>query len=113
MNTGSHLRLLWLTFILISASLSTKAQTPKLPIAPREGFWVVEWTPKSRQCTVRFYTDRQELIYEETLDQRINIARRQTKHSLNIALDQAMYVWNITHKAPIDRQWVAMQLYRK
>lgn len=113
MITLSHVRSLLIALLLIASSLPTKAQTPKLPIAPREGFWVVEWIPTNRQCTVRFYTNEQELIYEETIDRRLNIARRQTKQSLNVALDQAMYVWNATHKAPTDRQWVAIQFERK
>lgn len=113
MITPSHVRFFLIALLLITASLPAKAQTPKLPIAPREGFWVVEWIPKNKQCTVRFYTDEQELIYEETISRRLNIARRQTKQSLNVALDQAMYVWNATHKAPTNRQWVALQFDRK
>jgi hypothetical protein len=113
MITRSRFRFLLIALLLTIASLSTRAQTQKLPVAPREGFWVIEWMPKSKQCTVRFYTNDQELIYEETIDRRLNIGRRQTKQSLNVALEQAMYVWNATHEAPTDRQWVAIQLNRK
>lgn len=113
MITRPHFRILLIALLLSTASLPTSAQTSKLPVTPREGFWVVEWMPRSKQCTVRFYTNKQELIYEETIDRRLNIARRQTKQSLNVALDQAMYVWNATHKAPTDRQWVAIQFDRK
>lgn len=113
MITTSSVRFFLIAFLLITASLPTKAQTSKLSATPREGFWVVEWMPRSKQCTVRFYTNKQDLIYEETIDRRLNIARRQTKRNLNIALEQAMYVWNATHKAPTDRQWVAIQFERK
>lgn len=113
MNPISQLRLAVIAALLLTASFATQAQTQKEPFVPRQGFWVVETPPKSRQCVVRFYTDDQKLIYQETVNRCLNIARRQTKRQLNVALEQAMFVWNATHQIPTDRQWVAVQLDKK
>jgi hypothetical protein len=113
MHTQSNLRFVLTAFLLLLAAVGAPAQTRPQPTVPHEGSWVIEWTPKSRSCVVRFYNDQRQLIYEETLNRRLNIARRQTKRNLNVALDQAMYVWNATHKVPSDRQWVAVQFDRK
>lgn len=113
MNVHSFLRLAVLAFLFTLPLVPALAQTRKIPVVAREGSWVVEWTPKSRPCIVRFYNDQHQLIYEETVDRPLNIARRQTKRNLNVALEQAMYVWNATHKVPTDRQWVAVQFDRK
>ena len=113
MNTKPHLRSALIAFLLFFTSIAGQAQKKQSPVVPREGSWVVEWTPKSRSCMVRFYNDQRQLIYEETIDRRLNIARRQTKQNLSVALDQAMYVWNATHKVPSDRQWVAVQFEKK
>ena len=103
MTTRSRIHLAALAFLFILASIPTLAQSKTTPAVAREGSWVVEWTPKSRQCIVRFYNDQRQLIYEETMERSLNIARRQTKQNLNVALEQAMYVWNATHKLPTDR----------
>lgn len=113
MNASSPVRLVLLTILLVTASFTAQAQPKKETPTPRDGFWVVETAPKSRQCTVRFYTNDQKLVYEETVNRSLNIARRQTKRQLNVALEQAMFVWNATHKVPADRQWVAVQFDKK
>lgn len=108
-----YLHSVLITGLLLSTLSLAPAQTPRQPVAIREGSWVIEWNSKSRSCIVRFYNDQRQLIYEETMNRRLNIARRQTKQHLNVALDQAMYVWNATHKVLTDRQWVAVQFDRK
>lgn len=113
MNVRSSLRLAALAFLFALPLIPALAQTKKIPVVAREGSWVVEWSLKSRPCIVRFYNNQRQLIYEETVDRSLNIARRQTKRNLNVALEQAMYVWNATHKVPTERQWVAIQLDRK
>lgn len=113
MNIPAYLRLTVTALLLTLASIPARAQTKKALTVPREGFWVVEWTPKSRQCIVRFYNDQKQLIYEETVNRSLNIARRQTKQNLNVALEQAVYVWNATRTLPTDRQWVAVQFDKK
>ena len=77
------------------------------------GFWVVETPQKGQQCTVRFYTNDNKLIYQETIDRHLNITRQHVKHQLNVALEQAMFVWQVTHQVPTDRQWVAVQFDKK
>ena len=108
MSTISYFRLAVLAILFATASFSAQAQAKQAPIVSREGFWVIETPAKGRQCIVRFYTDQNELIYEETVERRLNIARRQTKRQLNVALEQTLFVWNATHKVPTDRQWVAV-----
>lgn len=113
MKTTPKLRCALLAAWVGLASFAAPAQVKKAPIVTREGSWVIEWAPKSRQSIVRFYNNQQQLIYEETLDRRLNIARRKTKQNLSVALEQAMFVWNATHKVPADRQWVAVQFEKK
>lgn len=113
MYCRSRFRLITLIILFALPMAPVRAQAKKVPVVVREGSWVVEWTPKSRRCVVRFYNNQQALIYEETVDRPLNIARRQTKRNLDMALEQAMYVWNATHKVPTDRQWVAIQFDKK
>lgn len=113
MNIHSPFRLALVAALLLFASFAIQAQAKKELLTPRNGFWVVETPAKSRQCIVRFYTDEKELIYEETVNRCLKIARRQTKRQLNVALDQALFVWNATHKIPTDRQWVSVRFDRK
>jgi hypothetical protein len=108
-----YLRLALVAFFFLSTHAAVQAQNRQAPTIAREGFWVVEWMPKNRSCIVRFYNDQRQLVYEETMDRRLNIVRRQTRQNLSVALDQAMYVWNATHKVPTERQWVAVQFDRK
>ena len=112
MNTLLQPRLAITVLIILAASFGTQAQSKNSQPVARDGFWVIETTPKSHQCTVRFYTNEQKLIYQETVNRSLNIARRQTKQQLNVALEQAMFVWNATHKVPTDRQWVAVRFER-
>ncbi|GAB2564611.1 hypothetical protein [Spirosoma areae] len=113
MSTISQLRFALICILLAASSLTAYAQTERDRLTPSEGFWVVESSPKSRQCTVRFYTNEKKLIYEETVNRALKLTRRQTKQQLNIALERAMFVWNATHQIPTDRQWVAAQFDRK
>ncbi|AUD04288.1 hypothetical protein [Spirosoma pollinicola] len=96
-----------------AAPLASQAQTKHESPVARDGFWVVETPPKGDSCVVRFYTNDKKLIYQETINRCLNIARRQTRRQLNTALDQAMFVWQATHQIPTDRQWVAVQFYTK
>lgn len=113
MKTITCFRPAVLAILFSIASLTVQAQKDKTPSAPREGFWVTESTPNSPRCIVRFYNNQSQLIYEETVDRRLNIARAQVKRQLNAALEQAMFVWNATRKVPTDRQWVAVQFHKK
>lgn len=116
MKTIAYLRLAVMAILVATASFSARAQTAKIkkaPIVAREGSWVIEWNPKDHHCLVRFYNNQQQLVYEEKVNRRLNITRRQTQRSLNAALEQAMFVWNATHKMPTDRQWVAIQFDEK
>ena len=113
MKTISQLRLAFVALLFTTASFATQVQKTKEQPVAKDGFWVVETAPKSRQTIVRFYANEQKLVYEETVDRSLNIARKQTKQQLNVALEQAMFVWNATHKVPTDRQWVAVQFEKK
>ncbi|GAB3541601.1 hypothetical protein [Spirosoma fluminis] len=109
MNTISSIRLALLCLLFTTVSFAAQAQKKQAPIVAREGYWVIETPAKGNECMVRFYTNANQLIYEEKVERRLNIARTQTKRNLSSALEQAMFVWNATHKLPADRQWVAIQ----
>ncbi|MBN8822282.1 MULTISPECIES: hypothetical protein [unclassified Spirosoma] len=109
MNTRKHLCLTIIGLFFLAASFGAQAQSLNTFTTPQDGFWVIETTPKSSVSIVRFYTNDQRLIYQETISRKLNIRRVQTKKQLNVALEQALFVWNATHKVPTDRQWVAMQ----
>lgn len=113
MKSSSQLRFAITAILIFTASFATQAHPPKQSVGSHDGFWVIETPPKSHQCIVRFYTNEQKLIYEETVNRSLNIARRQTKRQLNVALEQALFVWNVTHKLPADRQWVAVQFDKR
>ena len=95
--------------ISFAAQAQQKSGTP----VPHDGFWVVEAPAKGHSCTIRFYTTDKQLIYEETLNRSLRIARPKTRRQLNAALEQTLFVWNATHQVPTDRQWVAVQFDKK
>ena len=64
MKPSSLLCSVLMTTLLMTASFAAQAQPKKETLIPLDGFWVVETAPKSRQCTVRFYTNDQKLVYE-------------------------------------------------
>ncbi|WP_157579266.1 hypothetical protein [Spirosoma montaniterrae] len=105
----AKLRPILIATLFVLATVTTYAQSKRAPIVAREGFWVTETPAKGQYTIVRFYTNQNQLVYEETIERRLNIARQQTKRQLNTALEQAMFVWNATHKVPTERQWVAAQ----
>ena len=103
------LRLAVIILLAIVTLVPTQAQSKKGPIVSHEGSWMIETPAKGRHSIVRFYTNESRLIYQETVDRRLDITRPKIKGQLNAALEQALYVWNATHKMPADRQWVAIQ----
>ncbi len=113
MKTISYLRLAVLAILISLGPLTANAQARKVSLASQDGFWVIETPPHGRQCIVRFYNDQNQLIYEETLNRCLKVNQLKTQRSLNVALEQALFVWKATHKMPMDRQWVAIQFDKK
>ncbi|GAB3943624.1 hypothetical protein GCM10028805_10120 [Spirosoma harenae] len=110
MNTLAKFRLAVVALSLLASSVAVEAKplNDKEPVVSTNGFWVIETAPENATSTVRFYTNDQRLIYQETVNQKLNIHRRKIKQRLTIALEQAMFVWNATHQIPTDRQWVSV-----
>ncbi|MFD1141755.1 hypothetical protein ACFQ4C_11580 [Larkinella insperata] len=111
MKTYSFIRLaLVATSLLLSAA--TFGQNPSTN-APREGFWVVESQPK-KPCTAYFYTNDNQLIYQEALAKKqLNIKRATTRQRLNAVLEQALRQWALNQQAvPANQQWLASEFKR-
>jgi hypothetical protein len=69
-----------LTALILISAVCSQAQTK----APTHGFWVVESNVNQPKIqTIRFYTDDAKLIYEETVNAKLNLKREKTKLALN------------------------------
>ena len=75
------MKTIMLTALILISAVCSQAQI-KAPA--NHGFWVVESNinqPKVQ--TIRFYTDDAKLIYEETINAKLNLKREKTKLALN------------------------------
>ncbi|WP_460669702.1 hypothetical protein [Larkinella ripae] len=115
MKRYSHLRLA-LVALTLFLSVATFGQNRKTNTA-RSGFWVVESQPK-KQCTVYFYTDDNQLVYQEVLAKKqLNIKRATTRESLNTVLEQALRQWALNQQSgresiPTNQQWLAAEFQK-
>ncbi|MBB6127979.1 hypothetical protein [Mucilaginibacter lappiensis] len=74
------MKTIMLTALILISAVCSQAQTK----TPGYGFWVVESNPSQPKVqTIRFYTDDSKLIYEETINARLNLKREKTKLALN------------------------------
>lgn len=112
MKTYSQLRLAFVaTALFLSVAVSGQNRHPD---PSRKGFWVVESQPK-KPCTVYFYNNDHQLIYQEVLAKKqLNIRRAATRQSLNAVLDQALRQWAQNqqpdgHPLLANQQWLASE----
>ncbi|MFC5409628.1 hypothetical protein ACFPMF_09935 [Larkinella bovis] len=104
------------TSLLLALTTATFGQgrLSRTNVPPHEGFWVVESQPK-KNCTVYFYNDANQLIYQEVLTKKqLNIKRPATQESLNAVLKQALQQWSLGQKTgheavPANQQWLAAE----
>ncbi|NHA05011.1 hypothetical protein G7092_14465 [Mucilaginibacter sp. HC2] len=79
------MKTIMLTALILISAVCSQAQTK----TPEHGFWVVESNPhQSKVQIIRFYTDESKLIYEETINARLNLKREKTKLALNQLSDK-------------------------
>ncbi|RYZ24167.1 MAG: hypothetical protein EOO16_01850 [Chitinophagaceae bacterium] len=81
-----------LAVLLLAATAPTRAQAARVPRwAPVKGYWVVENNVKTPdRCTVFFYNNDHELVYEEAIEKTLNLDRRRTLLRLNRVLEAAV-----------------------
>jgi hypothetical protein len=67
---------------------------------PEKGYWqLVSNLQDKKTVTVRFYTDQNEMIYEETLNNtKMNPNRKKVRRQLYYALQDAYSQWTIAQK---------------
>jgi hypothetical protein len=62
------------------------------------GYWVVESAKKSKVQTVKFYSEQNELVYEETVRGKINVSDKKVQNALNkilaVMVNQKSYTAN-------------------
>ena len=85
--------LLTITCICVAASAQNKTKVPRY--VSDMGFWVVEdniHTPN--QCTVYFYNNNQELVYQQKVSGgKLNLAKRKVLMALKGALETSVVAW--------------------
>jgi len=75
------MKTIMLTALILISAVCSQAQI-KAPAT--HGFWVVESNVNQPKVqTIRFYTDDAKLIYEETINAKLNLKREKTKLALN------------------------------
>lgn len=79
---------------------------------PKTGYWVlISNINVKKATTVQFYTDANQLIYEEFVkDKKLNLNRLKTLRCLRKGLDSALIAWNQQKKAQYDKNWIAANL---
>jgi hypothetical protein len=75
------MKTIMLTALILISAVCSQAQI-KTPAT--HGFWVVESNANQPKVQIiRFYTDDAKLIYEETINAKLNLKREKTKLALN------------------------------
>ena len=74
------MKTIMLTALILISAVCSQAQTK----VPTHGFWVVESNVNQPKVqTIRFYTDDAKLIYEETINAKLNLKREKVQLALN------------------------------
>ena len=112
MNTNQLFRSLLLAALVSATTCTTSIAKPRRSVRSfaQNGFWVVETTPQNRQSLIRFYNNDSQLVYQETINRRLNIHREATQDQLNAVLEQAIDKWTASQPLKSEQKLVAMQL---
>ncbi|RYY39936.1 MAG: hypothetical protein EOO08_08570 [Chitinophagaceae bacterium] len=79
---------------LLLAAGSANAQKRQPKWVPVKGYWVVEDNiNQPGVAIVYFYNQQSELVYQETVNRRIDLDRRRTLLRLNRTLEEAVATW--------------------
>lgn len=86
----NKMKIIFSAILIAAFSIGAKAQDTKEPF--RFSHWVIESNVKTpRISTVKFYNDKLDLIYEESISgKKIKIAKRKVRDSLDQALAQVL-----------------------
>lgn len=75
------MKTIMITALILISAICSQAQN-KVPAS--HGFWVVESNiNKPKVQTVRFYSDDSKLLYEETVNTKLNLKREKVQLALN------------------------------
>ena len=96
------MKTIMLTALILISAVCSQAQI-KTPAT--HGFWVVESNANQPKVqTIRFYTDDAKLIYEETINAKLNLKREKTK----LALNQLSNKLNESRDNPENKKLIAL-----
>jgi hypothetical protein len=106
------MKTLFILCLFTALTCTAQAQTTKRPEPATLGTWVVESNAKTKApVVVKFYSESNELIYEETLTQkRLDIKKPQVVASLNRALERAFVHWVATKQFEQNQGWLTASL---
>lgn len=87
-------------FLLFTFLTNQLLAQKKQSYVPEKGYWqLVSNLKDKRTVTVKFYTDQNEMIYEETLSNtRMNAERKKIRRKLYYALQEAYDQWAINQR---------------
>ncbi|SDP97665.1 hypothetical protein SAMN05428975_4463 [Mucilaginibacter sp. OK268] len=96
------MKTIMLTALILISAVCSQAQI-KTPAT--HGFWVVESNANQPKIQIiRFYTDDAKLIYEETINAKLNLKREKTK----LALNELSNKLNENRDNPENKKLIAM-----
>gem|GEM_PF-1491075 len=103
--------LLALIVALFVLSLGARAAGPGPKWVPEKGYWVVETNIHvANKAVVYFYNLKNELVYQEAYEGRLNLDRRRVLVRLNRVLEQAVAAWEQKTPSASPAQLLARQL---
>ena len=95
------MKIIILTALILISAVCSQAQTK----TPERGFWVVESNVNQPKLqTIRFYTDDAKLIYEETINAKLNLKREK----IRLALNQLSNKLNEGKDSPENKKLIAL-----
>jgi len=99
---------------LMGTTLESRAQK-RTDCISKDGYWVLVSNKFVKdKVTVQFYTNANELIYQEDVhNQKMNMNRLKTLRCLKAGLDTAMISWRQQNQAAYNKDWVAMTLRKR
>ena len=96
----------------VQLSISDVKAQSRAACVPKDGYWIlVSNLHVKKVTTVQFYTNENQLIYEEVVrDQKMDLKRLKTLRCLKKGLDAALVAWNFQKQALYNKDWVAANL---
>jgi hypothetical protein len=101
-----------LLFILFTRCSFAQTKATHMPWVSSKGYWVTESNiQQPNNHTIRFYTNENILVYTETLaGVKLNTNKRKIKMKLKEVLETAVWAWNKSKQAEVNKDYVAAKL---